>query len=208
MGILLSLSSSHTLVYEKSRTCMKRNNNNILQQSRSICSRTAGAGSAKRHGMVRTGTALSLWRDQRPGHGGTAPRQTGESGGGVPRRLCLWPVRGGALHADDGSVRSSELEEQQKATPSCLFPPRSLAPPAPAASSCMPVPVLLRCAVTKLLNARCALARGWLAAAAQRSVVPLAICHLLTLRTSLHPPSFHHADAWRPAFCTVRTCSD
>lgn len=90
MGILLSLSSSHTLVYEKSLTCMKRNNNNnILQQSRSICSRTAGAGSAKRHGMVRTGTALSLWRDQRPGHGGTAPRQTGESGGGVPRRLCL-----------------------------------------------------------------------------------------------------------------------
>jgi hypothetical protein len=55
------------------------------------------------------------------------------------------PVRGGALHADDGSVRSSELEEQQKATPSCLFPTRSLAPPAPAASSCMPVPVPVRC---------------------------------------------------------------
>jgi hypothetical protein len=80
------------------------------------------------------------------------------------------PVRGGALHADDGSVRSSELEEQQKATPSCLFPPRSLAPPAPAASSCMPVPVpvLLRCNKTAQ-RALCSLGAGWLAAAVQRS---------------------------------------
>lgn len=67
------------------------------------------------------------------------------------------PVRGGALHADDGSVRSSELEEQQKATPSCLFPPRSLAPPAPSASSCIACRCRCCCAVTKLLNAaRCA----------------------------------------------------
>lgn len=86
--------------------------------------------------------------------GETSDRATAAQPPGKPGKVAVGaattvpvpvPVRGGALHADDGSVRSSELEEQQKATPSCLFPTRSLAPPAPAASSCMPVPVPVRC---------------------------------------------------------------
>lgn len=103
--------------------------------------------------------------------GETSDRATAAQPPGKPGKVAVGaattvpvpvPVRGGALHADDGSVRSSELEEQQKATPSCLFPTRSLAPPAPAASSCMPVPVLLRCNKTAQRGAVLSLGAGWL----------------------------------------------
>lgn len=151
---------------------MKRNNNNIYN-SRAEAYAAGPQEPAAPNAMEWSG------QGQRCHCGETSDRATAAQPPGKPGKVAVGaattvpvpvPVRGGALHADDGSVRSSELEEQQKATPSCLFPPRSLAPPAPAASSCMPVPVpvLLRCNKTAQ-RALCSLGAGWLAAAVQRS---------------------------------------